>query len=96
MDIALITANANQLRYILEYQHDKRMYYTILILISLSLSLQVTVGVFLIFKGRRAFGKLPKLPIDIAIKNVVVCFIFLITIINIFIACFTVTDNKVN
>lgn len=42
MDIALLTANANQLRYILEFRHDKSTNFVILlILIACSLILQV-------------------------------------------------------
>ncbi|GLV33744.1 Ninjurin B [Carabus blaptoides fortunei] len=52
MDIALITANANQLRYIVEFTSHTKTYYFNLVLIILSLILQVMVGLVLIFKGR--------------------------------------------
>lgn len=42
MDVALITANANQLRYLIEYQRGSPTFYFIVILISISLLLQVT------------------------------------------------------
>lgn len=43
MDIALLTANANQLRYILEFRHEKSSNFLILlVLIACSLILQVT------------------------------------------------------
>jgi hypothetical protein len=41
MDIALITANANQLRYILEFGHRNTVFYTITVLIVISILLQV-------------------------------------------------------
>jgi len=42
MDIALLTANANQLRYILQYRHEKSAnFLTLLVLIACSLVLQV-------------------------------------------------------
>jgi len=41
MDVALITANANQLRYLIEYQQTSPMFYLIMILIVISLLLQV-------------------------------------------------------
>lgn len=41
MDIALITANANQLRYLIEYQQNSPMFYVVMILIIISLLLQV-------------------------------------------------------
>ncbi|XP_073968319.1 ninjurin-A isoform X2 [Bombus fervidus] len=52
MDVALITANANQLRYLIEYQRESSTFFLILSLIVISLFLQVAVGVSLIFKGR--------------------------------------------
>lgn len=42
MDVALITANANQLRYLIEYQQNSPTFYLIMILIIISLFLQVT------------------------------------------------------
>lgn len=42
MDVALITANANQLRYLIEYQSGTSTFYFIVILIAVSLLLQVT------------------------------------------------------
>lgn len=42
MDIALITANANQLRFIIEYSRDTSTFYLVLILIIISLILQVS------------------------------------------------------
>lgn len=41
MDVALITANANQLRYLIEYQRTSPTFYLIMILIVISLLLQV-------------------------------------------------------
>lgn len=50
MDIALLTANANQLRFLITYNQDSKTYYMSISLIILSLVLQVAVGVALIFK----------------------------------------------
>lgn len=91
MDVALITANANQLRYLVEYQRNSSTFYIIVFLIVVSLLLQVAVGVSLIFKGRydiKGQGKSPKAKI---INNYVVVGVFIITIINVFVAAFSVT-----
>lgn len=40
MDVALITANANQLRYLIEYQRESPTFYLIMSLIIISLFLQ--------------------------------------------------------
>lgn len=50
MDIALLTANANQLRFLFVYNSESQTYITSVSLIILSLVLQVAVGVTLIFK----------------------------------------------
>lgn len=50
MDIALLTANANQLRFLLAYNTESQTYLMSVSLIIVSLILQVAVGVALIFK----------------------------------------------
>ena len=51
MDVALITANANQLRFIVEYNQSSKTYVLAIALIIISLVLQMIVGICLIFKG---------------------------------------------
>ncbi|XP_015177861.1 PREDICTED: ninjurin-1-like [Polistes dominula] len=91
MDVALITANANQLRYLIEYQRNSPTFYVILILIVISLLLQIAVGVSLIFKGRFDIKGQSKSINARKINNYVVVGVFLITIINVFIASFSIT-----
>ncbi|XP_050540963.1 ninjurin-B-like isoform X1 [Daktulosphaira vitifoliae] len=99
MDIALLTANANQLRYILEFRNERSANFVILLLlIACSLILQVNskvmVGVMLIFKGRMDYNGITYNKINAAqLNNYVVLGVFLITIINIFIAAFTVAPT---
>lgn len=52
LDIALLSANANQLRYILDFQERNRYFYVSVSLISSSLVLQVLVAIGLVFKSR--------------------------------------------
>ncbi|KAH0944494.1 hypothetical protein HN011_009620 [Eciton burchellii] len=91
MDVALITANANQLRYLIEYQRNSPIFYLIMILIVISLLLQVAVGISLIFKGRFDVKGKSKSVNAQKINNYVVVGIFFITIINVFIAAFSIT-----
>ncbi|KAJ8016158.1 hypothetical protein DPEC_G00004290 [Dallia pectoralis] len=49
LDVALLMANASQLKAVLEQGPDFSLYTTLITLISVSLSLQVAVGVLLIF-----------------------------------------------
>lgn len=50
MDIALLSANANQLRFLITYNHEASTFYYSLALVILSLVLQLFVGIVLIFK----------------------------------------------
>lgn len=50
MDISLLTANANQLKFIIFYNQESKTFYAALSLIVLSLFLQVFVGFLLIFR----------------------------------------------
>lgn len=87
MDVALLSANANQLRYIMEYGPDNYSYIIILVLIIASLILQVLVGMSLIFKGRYYYmGKRKEAQ---KINDYVLVAMFLISTINIFVATFT-------
>lgn len=94
MDIALITANANQLRYILEFTSGTSTYYVNIVLIVISLILQVVVGICLIFKGRFDLKGEEKYHSARRMNNIVVVGVFMVTIINVFIASFTITTNS--
>ncbi|CAH1980730.1 unnamed protein product [Acanthoscelides obtectus] len=94
MDIALITANANQLRYVLEYTRHTSTFYALVFLITISLVLQVAIGCALIFKGRLDIKGESKCKRAQTINNCVVSSVFLVTIINVFIASFTITGNN--
>ncbi|XP_076241540.1 ninjurin-A [Calliopsis andreniformis] len=91
MDVALITANANQLRYLIEYQRNSPTFFVTLSLIIVSLLLQIAVGISLVFKGRFDIKGQSKSVQARKINNYVVVGVFLITIINVFIAAFSIT-----
>ncbi|GJQ77840.1 hypothetical protein Trydic_g16095 [Trypoxylus dichotomus] len=95
MDIALITANANQLRFLVLFTDPNGMsFYVNVSLIIISLLLQVAIGVALIFKGRLDFKGYSRKHAAKVINNYIVIGVFLVTIINVFIASFTVTEAK--
>lgn len=50
MDISLLTANANQLKFIIYYNQESKTFYAALAMIALSLALQVSIGFLLIFR----------------------------------------------
>lgn len=96
MDIALITANANQLRFIIEYNRDSPTYIVALLLIAISLILQLAVGIFLIFKGRYDMKGEEKFKHANTMNNYVVGGVFLITIVNVFVAAFSMNPSQPN
>lgn len=52
LDVALLMANASQLKAVLEQGSDFTFYVPLITLISISLILQIVVGVLLIFIGK--------------------------------------------
>ncbi|XP_062248209.1 ninjurin-1-like [Platichthys flesus] len=90
LDVALLMANASQLKAVLE-QGPRLSFFTPLVaLISISLCLQVTVGVMLIFIVRWNLndeGKHWRLD---TMENVATSLVFIIVVVNIFIAAFGV------
>lgn len=53
LDVAMLMANASQLKAVLEQGPNRSFYAPIITLISISLCLQVTVGILLIFIGEK-------------------------------------------
>lgn len=92
MDLALLSANANQLRYVLESYNRHPYYYFSLVFISLSLILQIAVGVGLIMNSRYDVKKDDHICKADRINNFTILGIFLITIVNVFISSFGVAD----
>ncbi|XP_064545801.1 ninjurin-B [Drosophila montana] len=93
MDIALLSANANQLRFLITYNHEASTFYCSLVLVILSLVLQVLVGIALIFKRRLKRCQSRRY---MRTNEVLVMGVFLITVINVLLAAFTTTDGHAN
>ncbi|XP_017041525.1 ninjurin-B [Drosophila ficusphila] len=91
MDIALLSANANQLRFLITYNDKASTYIYSMILVILSLVLQLLVGIMLIFKRRlkRFKNRSYERTNDLLVMGV-----FMITVINIMLAAFTTTDGS--
>ncbi|KAI1892943.1 hypothetical protein AGOR_G00138710 [Albula goreensis] len=90
LDIALLMANASQLKAVLEQGPDFTFYTTLVSLISISIILQVIVGILLIFivkwnlNDERKHFKLNVL------ENIATGLVFIIVVINVFITAFGV------
>lgn len=92
MDLALLSANANQLRYVLESYNRHPYYYASLTFISVSIILQVAVGVGLIWNSRYNVKNEADICKADRINNFTVIGIFMITVVNVFISSFGVAD----
>ncbi|XP_065362193.1 ninjurin-B [Calliphora vicina] len=88
MDIALLSANANQLRFLITYNHDASTYYISITLVALSLLMQILVGIALIFKRRFRTCRSKRY------NELILGGVFIITVVNILLAAFTTTDVK--
>ncbi|XP_037721295.1 ninjurin-1 [Drosophila subpulchrella] len=90
MDIALLSANANQLRFLITYNDKASTYVYSMIMVILSLVLQLLVGIMLIFKRRlkRFKNRSYERTNDLLVMGV-----FMITVVNILLAAFTTTDG---
>lgn len=68
MDIALLTANANQLRFLITYNTETKTFYISTGLIVLSLIIQVLVGMALIFKASRFLSRIIKMLLTLQLN----------------------------
>ncbi|EDW76843.1 uncharacterized protein Dwil_GK17290 [Drosophila willistoni] len=94
MDLALLSANANQLRYVLETSQQTNPYfYPSLLFISLSIIFQVAVGVGLIWNGRYNIKNEQEICRANKINNYTVIGVFIVTVVNVLISAFGVTPS---
>ncbi|XP_035732799.1 ninjurin-1-like [Vespa mandarinia] len=92
MDLALLSANANQLRYVLQTDGRHPYYYPSLTMITSSLLIQVIVGIGLIWNSRYDVKVDAQMCKADTANNWTVIGIFLVTVLNVFISSFGVID----
>lgn len=88
MDIALLTSNASQLRYLLNDPRNSS-YYIGISCISISIILQVVVGVLLLFNVRYNINFSHQQPRADTVNNLTTIGVFLITVVNIIATSFS-------
>ncbi|XP_003244377.1 ninjurin-2-like [Acyrthosiphon pisum] len=88
MDVALFSANANQLRYVLENSDGSALYVICVVLLLISIFLQILVGVGLLLSARYNVTNCDQRKMAFKLGNYVIVGIFLITVVNIFITSF--------
>ncbi|KYM97160.1 Ninjurin-1, partial [Cyphomyrmex costatus] len=95
MDLALLSANANQMRYVLQTDGRHPYFFPSLIMISMSLFLQIAVGIGLIWNSVYNVKEHEQMCKANKANNWTVIGIFLVTILNVFISSFGVVDQTV-
>lgn len=95
LDVALLMANASQLKAVLEQGSSFTFFVPLVTLISLSLILQIAVGVLLIFIVKWNLND-EKMHYKLNIlENIATAFVFIIVVVNVFITAFGVQlSNK--
>ncbi|XP_066599525.1 ninjurin-A-like [Prorops nasuta] len=93
MDLALLSANANQFRYVLQSNGRHPYYYPSLAMIGASLFLQIAVGIGLIWNSTYNVKVDDQMYKADRANNWTVIGIFLVTILNVFISSFGVVDQ---
>lgn len=88
MDLALLSANTNQLRYILDSRSENSYFSVSLMLIISSLVLQIVVGLMLVWNSQYNVQRKSGFASADRINNLSVFGIFLITLINVFVSTF--------
>lgn len=93
MDLALLSANANQMRYVLQTDGRHPYFYPSLTMIGMSLFMQIAVGIGLIWNSVYNVKHPHQMCKANQANNWTVIGIFLVTILNVFISSFNVIDN---
>ncbi|XP_076022377.1 ninjurin-1 [Genypterus blacodes] len=95
LDLALLMANASQLKAVLEQGPGFSLYTPVITLISISLCLQVTVGILLIFIAVRwnLNDERKHWSLDL-MESLATGLVLIIVVVNVFIAAFGVQKPK--
>lgn len=96
LDIALLMANASQLKAVVEQGNDFAFFVPLVVLISISLVLQIGVGVLLIFLVKYDLNNPAKHAKLDFLNNLATGLVFIIVVVNIFITAFGVQKPVVD
>ncbi|MBN3325777.1 NINJ1 protein, partial [Atractosteus spatula] len=90
LDVALLMANASQLKSVVEQGPEFKYYMVLLVLIGISLFFQVVAGVLFIVMARKDLNNVSNQKTLDTVNNVATWLVFVTTVINIFITAFGV------
>ncbi|XP_037924828.1 ninjurin-2 isoform X2 [Hermetia illucens] len=88
LDIALLTANASQLKYILQVGERHEFYKLMLILISSSIVLQLIVGILFVVIGSLNINRKKDQTAAVYLNDIILVMVFLISLVNVIISGF--------
>ncbi|XP_031329349.1 ninjurin-2 isoform X3 [Photinus pyralis] len=88
LDVALLTANASQLKYVLQVGKQHEFYTLMLSLIIVSIVLQLIVAILFVIIGGLNINKTRDHTAALVLNDVILIFVFLISLINIIISGF--------
>ncbi|XP_071053742.1 ninjurin-2 isoform X2 [Onthophagus taurus] len=88
LDVALLTANASQLKYILQVGEQHEFYHLMLGLIITSIILQLMVAILFVTIGGLNLNATSDHKAAIILNDVILIFIFIISLVNIIISGF--------
>ncbi|CAL8338483.1 unnamed protein product [Merluccius merluccius] len=90
LDVALLMANASQLKAVLEQGPDFTFYAPLITLISISLALQIIVGILLIFIVKWDLNDQSLHSRLNILENISMALVFVIVVVNVFVTAFGV------
>nr|XP_046918093.1 ninjurin-2-like isoform X1 [Dermatophagoides farinae] len=93
-DVALLTANASQLKHTLTLGDKSRFYLLMVILIGTSILLQVLVGIVFIYLGYNNLENEQRQKRLNNLNNLTTILVFIITVVNVFISGFAYEDGS--
>ncbi|XP_054712632.1 ninjurin-2-like isoform X2 [Uloborus diversus] len=93
LDVALLTANASQLKYLLQAGKEHEFYYVMMTLISLSIILQVLTGCLMILVANTNLNEVKKQRRAENLNNAITIGVFLVAILNILISALGIKNS---
>ncbi|XP_071530044.1 ninjurin-2-like isoform X1 [Panulirus ornatus] len=96
LDVALLTANASQLKYVLQVGQEHQFYTIMLVLIITSLVLQVVVGVLFMIIGGMDINDPKQQRAANILNNVILIFVFIISVDNVVLSGFGIENMNLN
>ncbi|XP_065166760.1 ninjurin-2-like isoform X3 [Atheta coriaria] len=88
LDVALLTANASQLKYILQVGEKHEFYTLMLTLIIVSIVLQLLVAILFVIIGGLNLNKHSDQTAAVVLNDIILIFVFSISLVNIIISGF--------